>query len=67
MVEIRTRLVSVEIDQSCTCVIGRMRPTGKALMSNPPIYPHQCDKCGIVVSYPVIYPTIVLEPDEQMR
>ena len=29
-----------------TCDGGEMLPTGIALMSLPPQYPHKCNKCG---------------------
>ena len=29
----------------CECG-GEMKPNGMSLMSNPPQYPHNCDRCG---------------------
>jgi hypothetical protein len=37
---------------------GEMRPTGTCLTTMPPIYPHQCDKCGAIESFKRTYPFI---------
>ena len=41
--EVRTIMVRLMCDK---CGEGEMKPTGVALMSHPPQYPHKCDKCG---------------------
>lgn len=63
-----TRVVhTYEIDESCSvCKSGFMRPTGVALLSNPPLYPHKCinAKCGRTENYPVRYPYIEHRAEE---
>lgn len=57
MSEIKTEMKLFSVDMICDeCNWGRMRPTGVALMSNPPKYPHKCDRCGHEVTYDVRYP-----------
>jgi len=41
--ELRTFMVRLMCDK---CSEGEMKPTGIQLSSNPPKYPHKCDKCG---------------------
>lgn len=41
--EVRTFMVRLMCDK---CGEGEMKPTGVQLLSNPPQYPHRCDKCG---------------------
>lgn len=41
--EVRTLMVRLMCDK---CTIGEMLPTGIALMSSPPKYPHKCSNCG---------------------
>jgi hypothetical protein len=64
MTEITTVMVPVEIDKACACLSGRMRPTGAALMSNPPKYPHVCNRCGHKETFRVKYPHITHKPAE---
>lgn len=61
MTELRTRMAPVEIDKACSCTIGRMRPTGVTLTVCPPIYPHECNRCGRRENYKVSYPYITYE------
>lgn len=42
-VPVNTYLVRLMCDK---CDGGEMKPTGECLTSNPPQYPHRCDKCG---------------------
>lgn len=37
---------------------GEMLPTGMALMSSPPQYPHKCNVCGVEVNQLVKYPKL---------
>jgi hypothetical protein len=41
--EVRTYVVRLMCEK---CDGGEMLPTGIALMSSPPKYPHKCNKCG---------------------
>ena len=41
--EMRTFMVRLMCDK---CGEGEMKPTGIQLLSNPPQYPHACNKCG---------------------
>lgn len=41
--EVRTFMVRLMCDK---CGEGEMKQTGVQLLSNPPQYPHRCDKCG---------------------
>ena len=45
--EVKTFLVECICDN---CGEGKMKPTGTCLTSNPPQYPHVCDKCGATVT-----------------
>jgi hypothetical protein len=41
------------------CGDGEMKPDGNiALLSDPPKYPHRCDKCSSTDSYTQRYPTV---------
>lgn len=47
MAEQKTELRVFETRLICDeCGEGEMLPTGVALMSSPPQYPHKCTKCG---------------------
>lgn len=52
------RAVSVRtVEYVCdACGEGHMKPTCMCLPSNPPQYPHACDKCGECRTFNVIYP-----------
>jgi hypothetical protein len=53
------KLETYMIEQICdSCQEGMMKPTGTALMSNPPQYQHKCDKCGHITSFFVSYPVM---------
>ena len=45
--EVRTIMVRLMCDK---CGEGEMKPTGVCLTSNPPQYPHKCNKCGAEVT-----------------
>ena len=47
----------------CDCD-GEMLPTGNILISNPPKFPHECEKCGKSVSLLERYPTVRWEEVE---
>lgn len=40
------------------CRRGEMKPTGMALLTAPPQYPHTCDKCGASTTFREIYPRL---------
>lgn len=42
-IEVRTYVVRLMCDK---CDGGEMLPTGVSLPSNPPQFPHKCNKCG---------------------
>ena len=47
----------VMVDEKCPqCNKGYMRPTGIVLTSNPPHYPHKCNKCGYEQTYGNTFP-----------
>ena len=44
--ETKKEKTTVEIDYECIkCGVGKLRPTGKKLLSKPPKYPHKCTEC----------------------
>lgn len=59
MSEITKEIKVIGVDYVCDkCGIGKMRPTGICLDSNPPQYPHECENCGHVINmWNVTYPT----------
>ncbi|OME10556.1 hypothetical protein CA600_12540 [Paenibacillus sp. VTT E-133280] len=44
----------------CECG-GEMKPSSHILMSIPPQYPHECNKCKAVVNLTKRYPTVEWE------
>jgi len=65
MSEIIEKVRPVRVDMICPhCGNGRMRSNGRALMTAPPQYSHQCNVCGYVEAYRVSYPYIVWEDDD---
>jgi predicted RNA-binding Zn-ribbon protein involved in translation (DUF1610 family) len=62
--QVRTVGVEYVCDQ---CGAGTMQLRGNTmLMSNPPQYPHQCDKCGHRQDLLAKYPTYRVERVESM-
>lgn len=60
--EVEKEVRVLKIDFECPkCEAGFLRPTGAALMSNPPIYPHKCNSCEYVQSFKHSYPIIRYE------
>ncbi len=59
--EVRLYLVDCACDE---CHEGKMRSTGTCYTTNPPLYPHSCNKCGHVEMYDKIYPFQQVEPLE---
>jgi transposase-like protein len=52
MCEVVREMRVLMVDMQCPdCGKGHMRPTGFMLCRNPPAYPHECNKCGYVLSY----------------
>lgn len=50
------------------CSEGLMERNGSPIFAtNPPQYPHKCDKCGYRKSYPISYPYQKLVPIEPPR
>ncbi len=53
------KMQAVTVDYNCDeCQIGKMRFDGIVLTSNPPQYPHQCNKCGHAQTFFEHYPHI---------
>lgn len=48
---------AVIIDYICdACGNGHMLPSGMILLSDPPKYPHECNKCGAAQTFGTKYP-----------
>lgn len=50
----------VYVRRLCSCG-GEMKPGYYVLTSNPPQYPHVCDRCGRSETYLVCYPEVRYE------
>lgn len=62
MAEKRVEVKMYQVTYTCgACGVGKMKPTGISLMSNPPQYPHKCNKCGYENTFRSTYPKIVYE------
>lgn len=62
MAEVRAEVKTYSITYHCSvCGIGEMLPTGIALLSSPPQYPHKCTKCGEEKTFRFKYPRTVYE------
>jgi len=49
-----------EVEYICpSCHTGRMLPSGLALMSNPPLYPHVCPNCNTTLNLQHRYPRLL--------
>ena len=61
--ETKKDLRTIEVDYECpNCEVGKLRPTGKKLLSNPPQYPHKCTECEYKETFRgKTYPYIVYE------
>lgn len=46
---------------------GEMKPTGQCFPSNPPQYPHRCEKCQRQESASAVYPRIAYLPIEALE
>ena len=55
--EVETPLQTMYVEKVCECG-GKMKPTGVCRTTNPPQYPHLCDKCGKEKTYNEVYPVI---------
>lgn len=58
--EKKTEVKSYRIDLICECGYP-MSFTGRILTSNPPLYPHECQQCGINENKRIKYPYIKTE------
>lgn len=47
-----------EVDEVHEICAGRYRPTGSTLLTNPPQYPHECNRCGHKEIFKVMFPYI---------
>jgi hypothetical protein len=59
--QIPQQVVSVTY-QCDACGEGNMKPTNMVLTSNPPQYPHVCDKCGATQTFCRTYPYVRYVP-----
>ena len=63
----------LEVHMRCdTCGEGMMVPTGVMFPTNPPLYQHECSRCGVIEDFPQTYPYIrtvavgdIREPKEE--
>ena len=56
---VKRKIQMIEMDMICTrCNDGYMRPDPIVHMTNPPQYPHTCEKCGQKAVFDVRYPCI---------
>ena len=49
------------------CGKGEMRPVGKMIMEDPPLFPHKCVVCGNIETFPYRYPCQRIVPIEKAR
>jgi len=56
--EVKTYVVNYICDE---CGDGFMEPTGEIYLTNPPQYPHVCNKCGAKKTFNKKYPYQRLE------
>jgi hypothetical protein len=57
--EVRIPVATVQVDYKCPkCERGFLRPTGNALMTFPPQYPHFCGNpdCDYMETFMLTYP-----------
>lgn len=66
MVLTKKRVETYKIELVCEeCGIGTMLPSGMALMSSPPKYPHKCSECGHAITVEgATYPAFEFEEVE---
>lgn len=68
MAIVKTPVAWVMEEYACdTCKVGKMTPTGMVLFSQPPLYPHRCDKCDKHLNLSQRYPNLayrVVQPSE---
>lgn len=69
--KIETEVKTIQVDYKCpVCKEGYLRPTGTVLASNPPIYPHLCNRapgCAYGENLNVSYPRIEYRPLTSME
>ena len=63
MTEVKTEVKTFRVKLKCDCG-GDMIYNGMVLTSNPPLYPHICDKCEARVNRRNKYPMITTEDIE---
>lgn len=57
MGEKETKLETFRVDFICEhCGKGKMKAMRGIMDGNPPLYPHECDKCGAQMSSSIKYP-----------
>lgn len=61
MPEVKRPVTVKRVTYECDACEGDVQSTGRALMSNPPIYLHECVNCGKEYRFRTHYPTLVYE------
>ncbi|OUO77937.1 hypothetical protein B5F53_12050 [Blautia sp. An249] len=56
MAELVAESKILQVNMQCDKCGGLMKYIGGALMSDPPLYPHKCQNCGVVERFRYIYP-----------
>ena len=54
-----------EVKMQCEKCNGEMEQSGNILLTNPPLYPHNCNKCGYAENYRIQYPNIAYKRIEE--
>lgn len=59
---LKIRIAAYSNDRVCDCGKGMMRPTGVAIMTHPPRFPHECNAgCGRAETLDREYPYLSYE------
>ena len=61
MAEIKTEIKTFRIKLACDECDGDMIYNGIVLTSNPPLFPHVCNKCGVKINSRKKYPYLHTE------
>lgn len=70
MSELVREVKVIQIFKTCERCGGLMEydnVNGNALLTNPPLYPHVCNNCGMKSNYHKIYPYLESIPVENLR
>lgn len=67
MAEIKQEVKTYCIHYRCDCGAGEMIPAGVVLSCHPPLYPHNCNKCGKSMTFEKRYPHYITEKLEDEK